>query len=231
MVATLGASIEWLSITSSWPCCCPMRGAELSPSVDQGMHTRNIHRFDIHTYSYVYMQSHTRVYVRTFTTHMHTHCRPPADLPWAFATGVWLQGAGSFLALNPVPLCIEGGVSVSLSFRTLTPSGTILYLTSSDLVAYVIVYVDNGWVWLDYSQTGLDRIRMPLNQQGVVLTVNGTDVVQGGSPTIMPGAFNSTTYLFIGGVSPRVEEDVETIKPFLPGCVRDISIDDQLLDL
>ncbi len=81
---------------------------------------------------------------------MHTHCRPPADLPRAFETGVWLLGAGSFLALNPVPLSIEGGVSVSLSFRTLTPSGTILYLTSSDLVAYVIVYVDNGWVWLDY---------------------------------------------------------------------------------
>ncbi len=28
-----------------------------------------------------------------------------------------------------------------------------------------------------------------------------------------------------------MEEVVETIKPFLPGCVRDISIDDQLLDL
>ncbi len=159
---------------------------------------------------------------------------------------MWLQGAGSFLTLNPAPLSIEGGVSVALSFRTLTPSGTILYLTSSDLVAYVIVYADNGWVWLDYSQTGLDRIRIRststyadgqwyalsvrLDQQGVVLTVNGTDVVQGGSPTIMPGAFNSTNYLFIGGVSPRVEEVVETLKPSLPGCVRDISIDDQLLD-
>ncbi len=250
-MVTLDALIGWWSITSGWLCYYPTRGAPLSPSVDQGIHTRS---FDIIIISishsvYKCTCSHMhRVYVCTHIyTHMHSHCRPPADLPRAFETGVWLQGAGSFLALNSARLSLDGGVSVSLSFRTLKPSGTILYLTSSDLVAYIIVYVDNGWVWLDYSQTGLDRTRIrttstytdgqwyalsvQLNQQGVVLTVNGTDVVQGGSPTIMPGAFNSTNYLFIGGVSPQVEEVVETLRPSLSGCVREISINDQLLDL
>ncbi len=114
-------------------------------------------------------------------------------------------------------------------------------------MAYIAVYLSNSRVWLDYSQTGLDSLRVQtansysdgewytlsvqVNQQYAMLTVNGTEVVQDGSSIIMPRAFNSSNYLFIGGVSPEVENIVETLRPSLSGCIRDVSVNNQLLDL
>ncbi len=199
----------------------------------------------IHIYCFNYMQSMLYIYVDSSCTYVHN--RPPAELPRIFERGVWLQGGGSYLALNSVPLNLGGGISFSLSFRSLSPSGTIFYLTDNNLMGYVTAHLSEGRVWLEYSQTGLDTIRVQttysyidgewygltvqLNQQGAVLTVNGTEIVQGGPSIVMPGAFNSTNYLFIGGLSPEVENVVETLRPSLSGCVRDVYVDDQLLDL
>ena len=160
---------------------------------------------------------------------------------------MWLQGAGSYLALSSGPFTLTEGISFSLSFRTFASSGTIFYLTDSNLMAYIAVYLSNSRVWLDYSQTGLDSLRVQtansysdgewytlsvqVNQQYAMLTVNGTEVVQDGSSIIMPRAFNSSNYLFIGGVSPEVENIVETLRPSLSGCIRDVSVNNQLLDL
>ena len=109
------------------------------------------------------------------------------------------------------------------------------------------MFLMDGRLVLEYSQTGMDLSRVStsatysggqwynlmvdVSQQGARLSVNDTEVVSMGAPTIMPGAFNSSNYLFIGGLSPLVEGVVNTMRPSLPGCVRDVAINNQLLDL
>ena len=166
-----------------------------------------------------------------------------------FESGAWLQGAGSFLLLNApsTSIDIEFGTELTFSFRTLSQDGTILYITDANLVSYITVFLLEGLVVLEYSQTGLESTRIQttstysdglwysvsiiIDQQGVVLTVNGTEMVTGEAPTFMSGTFNSSNMFFIGGVSPQVEAVLNTSRASLPGCVRDVSIDDELLNL
>ena len=100
---------------------------------------------------------------------------------------------------------------------------------------------------LEYSQTGLEFTRVQttsmyndgrwysvgvvIDQQGVALTVNGTETVTGEAPTFMSGTFNSSNMVFVGGVSPQVEAVLNSSRASLPGCVRDLSINDDLLNL
>jgi len=174
--------------------------------------------------------------------------RPPADFPRVFESGSWFYGVGSYLTLNIPPLGLQEGTSrLSLSFRTHSPSGTLIYLTSTDLVEYLTVYLYNGQVVLEYSQTGMASsqiqsstryddgtwysVSVDLTQINVGLTVNGTAIGTQSVSIIMPGAFNNTNSLLIGGLSPEIENIVATGRPSLPGCVRDVVINGQQLNL
>lgn len=173
----------------------------------------------------------------------NTH-RPPAEVPRLFESGAWLQGAESFILLD-IP-SIEFGSEFTFSFRTHSQDGTILYIINQNYVSYLTVFLYNGLVMLEYSQTGLDitqlqttstysdnqwyAVSVVIEEQAVRLTVNNTETLSGNGPIFMLGAFNDTNYVFIGSTPPIVDK-ISASRYSIPACVRDFVFNDELLNL
>ena len=177
--------------------------------------------------------------------------RPPSETVRGFGYGVWLFGAQSYvrLTLGQIP---PSQFQIQLQFRTLDAHGLLLFYPSNDLTQYLVLYLLDGRVMVDYRLTTLDllsplqsvelyntglwcNVVLSVDGPNVTVIINDTETLGGSSSAIIESGarFSPSDTLLLGGLSSEyanVEDSLATSSS-IAGCVRNLRIGVSMLNL
>lgn len=174
--------------------------------------------------------------------------RVPSEAVRSFGGGVWLFGAGSYIRLSLQQL-ESVQFEIQFSFRTFNELGLLLFYPDENLMHYLVVYLSEGKVALDYKLSPLDskhlesestynfglwyEITVLVNGLNVTMIVNGTETLFDSSSVVTDSPFAPSDKFFLGGIPSQYSAVVESeiITSSLSGCMRNIQFDGTVANL
>lgn len=163
--------------------------------------------------------------------------RLPSQALRTFESGSWLFGAGSFIQLSSQQFLLSE-FDVQFDFRTLDLSGVLLYFPCDG--QYLLVYVSEGRLAVDYSLSALDFVHLETEStfhsglwHTVSLLINGPNITMeidasltlfGSSSTIANTVITPSRILFFGGLSTNYSMNADNLatSSSLAGCIRNL---------
>lgn len=173
--------------------------------------------------------------------------RVPSETAREFESGAWLFGAGSYIQLSSQQLQLPE-LEIQFVFRTLDASGVLLFYPSN-IDQYLLVYLSEGRLAVDYNLSPLDLIHLEteatfnsglyyqvhllITELNIAVTVNGTLTLINNSSTVMNATFTPLEIVFFGGISADYSAGTDNLASAssIAGCIRNLQFGGLLVNI
>lgn len=174
--------------------------------------------------------------------------RLPSETIREFGSGIWLFGTGSFFQLSSQQLQ-PSNFEIQFEFRTFDEAGLLLFVPSVDMMQYLIIYLKEGRVAVDYFFSSIDilhlltgsfynsglwyGIEISVDRLNLTVIVNDSEVLFGYSSSVGNSVFAPSQILLLGGFSSKYSAFMENVvsTTSLPGCLRNLNINRTMINL
>lgn len=173
--------------------------------------------------------------------------RPPSETIRAFEGGAWLLGAASYIELS-LQQFSSSDFEIQFSFRTFDASEILLFYPSLTVHQYLLIYLFEGKVAVDYNLSPLDVIHLEtnisynsglwyelslrINGSNFSMTVNSTETLLDSSSSVVDTVFAPRGVLFLGGISANYS-DIDSLfsSSSVAGCMSNLTLNGLLVSL